>query len=114
VFTSFSLKLALRWLSAAIGHFAPYTVQYLYDKANKKALVKVLQTWQIEQGEIARLDEIIEKPTEDTIVKKIDIPDTEIESLFELLGQIKREEESLQKKKEQANGMFDEYIKDYA
>jgi hypothetical protein len=112
VFTSFSLKLALRWLSAAIGHFAPYTVQYLYDKANKKALVKVLQTWQIEQGEIARLDEIIEKPT--TIVKKIDIPDTEIESLFELLGQIKREEESLQKKKEQANGMFDEYIKDYA
>jgi len=34
--------------------------------------------------------------------------------LFELLGQIKQEEEALQKKKEQANGMFDECIKDYA
>ena len=95
----------------AVGHFAPYTVQYLYDRANKRAIVKILQTWQLEQEELASLEEAIEKLTEGTIVKEISIPDTEIESLFELLGQIQQEEESLQKKKERANGMFDAYIK---
>lgn len=98
----------------APAHFAPYTVQYLYDKTNKRAIVKVLQAWQLEQGELAKLKEAIKNPTGDTIVKEINMPDTEIESLFELLGQIKQKEESLQKKKEQANEMFDECIQDYA